>query len=136
MNKSRLRILLVEDDKIEVVKLKRSIPKEFNNYSFAFAVNGREAFSKIGEETPDLIILDLNMPDTNGIEFLTILKENEDLKNIPVMILTTSDNDRDIFECYKLGIAGYIIKPLKYEDYQLKIQAIINYWSHNEFLKL
>jgi CheY-like chemotaxis protein len=136
MNKSRLKILLVEDDKIEVIKLKRSIPKDFDNYTFAFASNGKEAFSKIDEEIPDLIILDLNMPDTNGIEFLTIIKANEDLKHIPVIILTTSDNDKDISECYKLGIAGYVIKPLKYEDYELKIQAIINYWSHNEFLKL
>ena len=83
-----------------------------------------------------MILLDLNMPDTNGIEFLSILKENPDLKHIPVVILTTSDSNKDIIECYKLGIAGYILKPLKYEDYEKKIQTIINYWSLNEFLQL
>ena len=136
MQKSKLKILLVEDDRIEIIKLKKSIPKEFDNYTLTLANNGSEAFSILEKDVPDIILLDLNMPDTNGIEFLKIIKSNEDLKHIPVIILTTSNHNKDIKECYKLGIAGYIIKPLKYEEYELKIQALINYWSLNEFLKL
>ena len=136
MNKSKLKILLIEDDRIEVLKLKRSIPQEFEDYTLILANDGSEAFSTIEKDLPDMILLDLNMPDTNGIEFLSILKENPDLKHIPVVILTTSDSNKDIIECYKLGIAGYILKPLKYEDYEKKIQTIINYWSLNEFLQL
>lgn len=136
MKKSKLKILIVEDDRIEVLKLKRSMPKEFENYTLILANNGSEAFSILDKNVPDMILLDLNMPDTDGIEFLSIIKSNEDLKHIPVIILTTSNHDKDIRQCYKLGIAGYIIKPLKYEDYELKIQALINYWSLNEFLKL
>jgi CheY-like chemotaxis protein len=136
MQKSKLKILLVEDDRIEIIKLKKSIPKEFDNYTLTLANNGSEAFSILEKDVPDMILLDLNMPDTNGIEFLKIIKSNEDLKHIPVIILTTSNHNKDIKECYKLGIAGYIIKPLKYEEYELKIQALINYWSLNEFLKL
>ena len=134
MYKSKLKILLVEDDRIEVLKLKRSIPKEFDNYTLKLASNGKDAFTAIQEDTPDMIILDLNMPDTNGIEFLNIIKGDDDLKHIPVIILTTSNHDKDVYECYKLGIAGYVLKPLKYEDYESKIQAIIKYWSVNEFL--
>lgn len=132
----KLNILLIEDDRIEVLKLKRAIAEEFDNYFIQLAKDGKEAFSILENSLPDMILLDLNMPDTNGIEFLNLIKANDSLKHIPVIVLTTSDNDKDIYECYKLGIAGYIIKPLKYEDYETKIKAIIKYWSLNEFLKL
>ena len=133
---TKIQILLIEDDRIEVLKLKRSISEEFSDCILTLANNGNEAFSKLESNIPDLILLDLNMPDTNGIEFLTQMKSNEDLKHIPVIILTTSNNDKDISECYKLRIAGYVLKPLKYEDYEAKIKAIFRYWSLNEFLKL
>ncbi|MHB0755051.1 response regulator [Polaribacter sp. M15] len=135
MQRNKIKILLVEDDDIEVMKLKRSIPKELNNYNLTIASNGKKALASIEKDLPDLIILDLNMPDTNGNEFLKIIKGNEDYMHIPVIILTTSDHDKDVKECYKLGIAGYVIKPLKYEDYQSKIHAVLQYWSFNEFLK-
>jgi CheY-like chemotaxis protein len=134
MHKEKLKILLVEDDRIEVLKLKRSMANDIDNYELSLANNGKDAFKKIEEDMPNLILLDLNMPDTNGIEFMQIMKGRDDLLHIPVIILTTSNNERDIHECYRLGIAGYVIKPLKYEDYEAKIKAIFRYWSLNEFL--
>ncbi|KOY52861.1 response regulator [Polaribacter dokdonensis] len=134
MRKEKLKVLLVEDDRIEVLKLQRSIAKDLDNYELTLATNGKEAFERIEEDMPNLILLDLNMPDTNGIEFMQIMKGRDELLHIPVIILTTSNNERDIHECYKLGIAGYVIKPLKYEDYEAKIKAIFRYWSLNEFL--
>ena len=68
----------------------------------------------------------------NGIEFLTILKNDEALKFIPTIILTTSNNQNDLLECYKVGIAGYVLKPLKYKDYISRIKQILSYWSINE----
>lgn len=136
MKNSKLKILLIEDDRIEVLKFKRSIPQEFEDFTLTLANDGNEAFSIIENNLPDMILLDLNMPDTNGIEFLNAIKSNADLKHIPVVVLTTSDSNKDIVECYKIGIAGYVLKPLKYEDYEEKIKAVINYWSLNEFLKL
>lgn len=136
MHKEKLKILLVEDDRIEILKFKRSVSNIINDYDLSLSNNGKEAFIEIDKEIPDLIILDLNMPDTNGIEFLTILKNDEELKHIPVIILTTSNNDKDILECYRLGIAGYVLKPLKYDDYESKIKAVLRYWSLNEFLNL
>ena len=136
MHKEKLKILLVEDDRIEILKFKRSVSNIINDYDLSLSNNGKEAFIEIDKEIPDLIILDLNMPDTNGIEFLTILKNDEELKHIPVIILTTSNNDKDISECYRLGIAGYVLKPLKYHDYESKIKAVLRYWSLNEFLNL
>lgn len=134
--KGKLNILLIEDDRIEVLKLKRAIAEDFDNYILNIATNGNQAFTILDKNIPDIIILDLNMPDTNGIDFLSLIKSNNNLKHIPVIILTTSDNNRDIYNCYKLGIAGYMIKPLKYEEYEIKIKIIMNYWSLNEFLKI
>ena len=74
------------------------------------------------------------MPKMNGIEFLSILKSDENLRYIPAIILTTSKNQKDLLECYKIGIAGYVLKPLKYEDYILKIQNLLDYWSCNELI--
>jgi CheY-like chemotaxis protein len=82
----------------------------------------------------NIILLDLNMPEVSGIEFLTILKKNTDLKHIPVIILTTSNNPKDLIECYTIGISGYILKPLKYEDYVKKIDRAIAYWCTNELI--
>ncbi len=65
---------------------------------------------------------------------MTILKKDIILKHIPTVILTTSNNHEDVKECYKIGIAGYILKPLKYEDYLFKIQKLLEYWSCNELI--
>ena len=134
--KSKLNILLIEDDRIEVLKLKRTIAEDFDNYILNIATNGNQAFTILDNNMPEMIILDLNMPDTNGIDFLSLIKSNSNLKHIPIIVLTTSNNNKDIYKSYQLGIAGYVIKPLKYEEYVTKIKAIINYWSLNEFLKL
>lgn len=129
-----IKLLLVEDDRIEVLKFNRSISELSHNLSITVVNDGGEALEELlVQRNMDVVILDLNMPDTNGIEFLRIIKGNKKLQHIPIIILTTSDNKNDILECYRLGIAGYFIKPLKYEDYQLKIKTIINYCLLNEY---
>ena len=75
------------------------------------------------------------MPKMNGLEFLKILKSNPDLRYTPVVILSTSNNHNDLKESYEAGIAGYIVKPLKYEDYEHKIKCLIEYWSVNELIR-
>ena len=75
------------------------------------------------------------MPKINGIEFLKILKGDKRLRYIPTIILTTSNNKKDLLECFEIGIAGYILKPLKYEDYVVKIEKSLAYWSINELIK-
>ena len=87
------------------------------------------------DNLPDIILLDLNMPKINGIEFLNILKNDESLKYIPTVILTTSNNHKDLHECFKIGVSGYVLKPLKYEVYVEKIEKILSYWSTNELIK-
>jgi CheY-like chemotaxis protein len=135
MSKS-LNILLIEDDAIEVMKFNRVVKTLAFNHKIIEANNGEEALQilKVKEVIPDIIILDLNMPKINGIEFLGILKNDDTLKYIPAIILTTSNNHTDVLECYKIGIAGYVVKPLKYEDYLNRIQKMLEYWSVNELI--
>jgi CheY-like chemotaxis protein len=131
-----LNILFVEDDAIEVMMFVRVLQKIGSNHRLIEASNGEEALAilKAKEIIPDIILLDLNMPKLNGIEFLKIVKSNEATRHIPVIIFTTSNNHRDIASCYKIGISGYIIKPLKYEDYLVLVQKTLEYWSSNELL--
>jgi CheY-like chemotaxis protein len=133
-----LKILLIEDDTIEVMKLNRTIKSLQLNHEIIEANNGEDALKILEKKDrlPDIILLDLNMPKMNGIEFLSILKNDENLRFIPCIILTTSNNHNDLLQCFKIGIAGYVLKPLKYDDYVSKIEKILSYWSINELIKL
>ena len=132
----KLKILLIEDDMIEIMKLNRTISTLKLDHTIIEANNGEVALQKLEQKDnlPDIILLDLNMPKINGIEFLKILKKDDVLKYIPTIILTTSNNQKDLLECYKTGVAGYVIKPLKYEDYVTKIERLLAYWSINELI--
>ena len=134
--RKNLKILFIEDDTIESMKFNRVIKTLRLTPQIKEAKNGEEAliFLKEKHNLPDIIILDLNMPKLNGLEFLTILKKDTILKYLPAIILTTSNNYEDVKQCYKIGIAGYILKPLKYEDYLFKIQKLLEYWSCNELI--
>ena len=131
-----LNILLIEDDTIEIMKFNRVLTTLDLKHKIIEANNGEEALTilKNKDIVPDIIISDLNMPSMNGIEFLEILKKDDYLRYIPTIILTTSNNHKDVLECYKIGIAGYILKPLKYEDYVEKIKRVLQYWSVNELI--
>ncbi|MEP1489127.1 MAG: response regulator [Algibacter sp.] len=135
---NKLNILLIEDDMIEIMKFNRTVSSLKLNHKTVEANNGEEALVILEkkDELPDIILLDLNMPKINGIEFLRILKGDDVLKHIPTIILTTSSNQKDLLECYKIGIAGYVLKPLKYEDYVLKIEKLLAYWSINELKQI
>ena len=132
-----LKVLLIDDDTIEIMKLNRTVLSLELDHDIIDAKDGEQALKILEQKDgiPDIILLDLNMPKINGIEFLTILKESEGLKHIPTIILTTSSNNKDLLQCYKIGIAGYIIKPLKYSDYVDKIKKVLEYWSINQLIK-
>jgi len=134
MTEKPLNVLLIEDNTIEIMKMNRTVSFLELKHSITEAKTADKALKILEDKSniPDIILLDLNMPKINGIEFLSILKKDNDLNHIPVIILTTSNNKNDLLDCYKLGIAGYILKPLKYEDYVTKIESTLKYWSLNE----
>lgn len=133
-----LHLLLIEDDEIEQMKFQRIVSKFNINHKVSLANNGEEALQLISDKKciPDLILLDLNMPKMNGLDFLKQFKEHKSLTYIPIIILTTSNNHQEIKKCYSEGASGYLIKPLKYEAYTAKINALISYWEHNEIIKV
>ena len=131
-----MTILFIEDDLIETMKLQRTISKMQLNHVVKEVSNGEAALNELRNSNvlPDIILLDLNMPRMNGLEFLQILKEDDRLRFLPTIILTTSENQEDLFEAYRIGIAGYVIKPLKLQDYEIKLKKVLDYWSINELV--
>jgi len=131
-----LNILLIEDDSLEIMKFNRVINSCEKKHTILVARNGEEAIDLLNTKTQviNLIVLDLNMPKINGIDFLKFIKKDTKFRFIPAIILTTSNNSKDILECYEIGIAGYMLKPLKYEDYVVCIENLMNYWSVNKLI--
>ena len=113
-------ILLIEDDELDIISVQRSLKKLESEYELHTAYNGIEALEMLRDPklalVPDVILLDLNMPKMNGIEFLRMLRADKDLKDIKVFIMTTSSESADRDAAEHLGISGFIIKPLNYND--------------------
>jgi CheY-like chemotaxis protein len=128
-------ILLIEDDRVDVMTLERAM-KDLNVTNPVVNVrNGEEALQYLRNEANQklcLILLDLNMPKVNGIEFLQLAKADQMLKNIPVVMLTTSTEQQDITESFRLGAAGYMVKSIDYKRFVEIIKAIDLYWTLSE----
>lgn len=130
-----MTVLFIEDDMIETMKLHRALDKVGSKHKILEATNGEEALEILKNTLPDIILLDLNMPRMSGIEFLSILKADDKLKYLPTIILTTSENRTDLLKCFEIGIAGYVVKPLKYEEYEERIRKVFDYWEMSELIK-
>jgi CheY-like chemotaxis protein len=128
-------ILLVEDDSVDVMMVKRAL-KDLNVTNLlVHTPNGKEAFEYLtgeGNERPCIILLDLNMPKMNGVEFLKVIKADDELKKIPVVVLTTSRDTEDKFETFGLSAAGYIVKPTDYKKFVEAMRTIDIYWTLSE----
>jgi len=133
--RSRNSILLVEDDTVDIKTVQRALKEIHVSNRLEIARNGEEALSYLrneDNEKPCIILLDLNMPRMNGIEFLKIAKNDEVLKMIPVIVLTTSKEEQDKVESFKLGVAGYMVKPVDYQQFVEVIRTIDVYWTLSE----
>lgn len=131
-----LTILLVEDDPADQKLIKRSLLRQRIANYISVAESGEEALDYLSRSTaddgqcpaPSLILLDLNMPGMGGKEFLRRIKEDDTLKAIPVVVLTTSDSEKDILDSYKLCASGYISKPVNLQDFQEALRKLGEYW--------
>ena len=127
-----VNILLVEDDEVDVMNVKRAFSKNNIKNDLYVAGNGVEALEMLRGSIvplPRIIILDINMPKMNGIEFLKELRMDENLKNISVFVMTTSNEDSDKINAYNLNVAGYILKPLSFEKFISSVATLKNFWS-------
>lgn len=138
MDERIINILLVEDDEVDVMNVKRAFKKYKISNPLYVAGNGIEAISMLSSRngkppevpaTRRLILLDLNMPKMNGLEFLHKIRDDESLKRTPVIVLTTSDEDRDRIEAYNLNVAGYILKPVTFANFAEVMVALNKYWT-------
>ena len=128
-------ILLVEDDRVDSMTIRRALEEvEINNHLDTVS-NGEEALAYLlsaENELPALILLDLNMPMMNGMEFMQTVKKHASLKKIPVVVLTTSRAEQDISASFELGAAGYMVKPLDYREFIEAVVTIARYWQLSE----
>lgn len=127
-----VNILLVEDDIVDVMNVKRAFAKNNIKNELFVAGNGVEALEMLNDmivPLPRIIILDINMPKMNGIEFLKNLRETENLKNISVFVMTTSNEDSDKIDAYNLNVAGYILKPLSFENFIASVATLKDFWQ-------
>ena len=132
-----LVMFLVEDDPGDQKLVKSALSSQEAPIDLQVVSSGEEALAYLRNPTegnehnsrPNLILLDLNMPGMGGKEFLKIIKTDENLNDIPVVVLTTSDSEMDIQECYKLHAAGYIQKPDSVLELKKIMKETIFYWS-------
>jgi CheY-like chemotaxis protein len=133
-----INILLVEDDEVDIMNVKRAFKKYKITNPLYIAGNGIEALAMLRSSTTQtspvpakrrLILLDLNMPKMNGLEFLQELRQDRELKRTPVIVLTTSDEDKDRIEAYNLNVAGYILKPVTFSNFAEVMVALNKYWA-------
>jgi CheY-like chemotaxis protein len=129
------QVLLVEDDLVEVLTFKRALRDLDLDRPLQVASTGEDALQLLAEaeaELPKLILLDLNMPRMGGIEFLMTIKMHPLWRRIPVIILTTSNQEQERQQCFDLSVAGYIIKPMDYNAFVEVVKVICAYWCINE----
>jgi CheY-like chemotaxis protein len=130
-------ILLVEDDKVDIMNVQRSFKKANISNPLFIANNGIEALEILrnNSETVEmpvnrrLILLDLNMPKMGGIEFLQELRADPALCLTPVIILTTSDQEKDRMKAYNFNVSGYILKPVTFVSFAEVMVALNRYWT-------
>lgn len=128
-----LNILLVEDDEVDVMNVRRAFEKNHITNPLFVASNGVEGLEKLrnGKIPRDrrIVLLDLNMPQMNGIEFLKEVRQDPELRLTPVVVLTTSNDERDRIEAYNLNVAGYLLKPVTFQNFCEVMAALNKYWA-------
>jgi CheY-like chemotaxis protein len=128
-----LNILLVEDDEVDVMNVRRAFQKNHIANPLFVAGDGEEALARLrGGEVPEgrrIVLLDLNMPRMNGIEFLREVRADPALARTTVVVLTTSNDERDKIEAYNLNVAGYLLKPVTFNNFCEVMATLNKYWT-------
>lgn len=133
MDERVINILLVDDDEVDVMTVKRAFARANISNPIFVATNGIEALEMLRKDAIParrrLVLLDINMPKMNGIEFLREVRADPDLQHVTVVALTTSNADRDRVEAYKMNVAGYLLKPVTFQQFAEVMATINKYWA-------
>jgi CheY-like chemotaxis protein len=125
----------VEDDQVDTMTVTRALKEIHVTNPLVHLENGEDAVNYLRDpqkEKPCIILLDLNMPIMNGIEFLQVVKNDGKLRCIPVVVLTTSEEQQDKVNSFNLGVAGYMAKPVDYRQFVEVMRSIDAYWTISE----
>ena len=132
---SKPQILLVEDNQGDITLFKTAIIGVGKEYDIQIAKDGEEALKVLmglssGDASfrPNLVFLDLNLPKVDGFQVLKLLRERKELKHIPVVVFSSSDAQADIIKAYEFNANAYVIKPIQFNDYSLRIAETLEYW--------
>lgn len=132
-SRAQLNILLVEDDEIDIENVRRAFKRANITSPLWVATDGEEALRMLrGSDYPRsrrLVLLDLNLPRMSGIELLRELRSDPELRTQSVVVLTTSNEERDRTEAYGLNVAGYLLKPISFQPFVDLMVALHRYWS-------
>ncbi len=139
MRDKGMGILLVEDDEVDIMNVERAFKRINLTNPLHIARDGEEALAMLrcpdgsaAMTAPGLVLLDINMPRMNGIEFLREIRQDHRLKILTVVVLTTSNEERDVIAAYELNVAGYILKPVCFEQFVETMAALDHYWTLSE----
>jgi two-component system, chemotaxis family, response regulator Rcp1 len=130
-----IRVLLVEDNPGDAQLTRDTLEQGKLLLHITVTTDGEDALdyllgrgNYVGAELPDLIVLDLNLPKLGGREVLAEMKQHEQLARIPVVVLTSSDAERDVVMSYQLGASCYVTKPVGLEAFQAIVRSIESFW--------
>ncbi len=139
MKLKKLKVLLVEDNPDDVLITERALEKGDAKCELFVARDGEEALDFLRRKgkfkdapRPDLILLDLNLPKINGLEVLAEIKRDNQLRRIPVIVLTVSDAEEDMVRAYDSGASGYITKPASTVEFMKVLTTVRDYWEISE----
>lgn len=144
MSDKAVNILLVEDDYLDIMNVERELSKINITHPLVVARNGREALNMLrGAEgadkispAPSVILLDINMPKMNGLEFLAEIRRDPEFSHIPVFIMTTSNEDVDRMAAQRLNVTGYIVKPLTFDSFEKSHSSLDSFSLFLDLIKL
>ena len=129
-------ILLVEDDDVDVMQVRRAFTKRNIKNPLYVAGDGLAALELLRSDTfktlPKVVLLDINMPRMNGIEFLREVRKDPRLQQLYIFVLTTSADDKDVINAYKFNVAGYILKPVTFQKFLDAVDCLEHYWHLNQ----
>ncbi|MEB3343225.1 response regulator [Okeania sp.] len=144
--KKNLSLLVIEDNEEDYAALTRIMKKLDFQHPIYHCLDGDEALDFLfntGEYSdpkiaprPTIILIDLNLPGTDGREVIKVIKNNQELKTIPVVVLSTSSNPQDIHICYEQGVNSYMEKPVNIKDFHTNIENFLSYWFRTVILPI
>ncbi|MGB3200494.1 MAG: response regulator [Nodosilinea sp.] len=138
MPERTVNVLLVDDDEVDIMNVQRAFKRHHIDHPLYIANNGLDALSMLRGSSSDppsvpgyrrLVLLDINMPKMNGLEFLEELRQDASLRSTPVVVLTTSDADQDRLDAYRFNVAGYILKPVTFATFTKVMASLTQYWA-------